>query len=214
MEEQSKLTIDQGTNTKFMDKGMLDLDTSSKVECDTLNNCAQVEDSKTLENEHSLGKFSSVEELQKAYKSLEAEFTKRSQKLAEYQNKTVTWQEKVDNFLQKNPDAKSYAEQIVEEFKLDESIKNEDNALDIAYQRALKKQIVPYNELATDSDFLDKYIYSNPEVTTKIITSYLSNLKHQSPVNLIGEGGSFATSPNTKPKSIRDCGEYVEKLFN
>ena len=214
MEEQSKLNQNSSTDAKVMDLGMTDCEVLDKGEDTTLNNCAQVENSQTLDNKHSLGKFSSVEELQKAYKSLEAEFTKRSQKLAEYEDKNVSWHDKVDNFLQKNPDASQYAEEIVSEFKADESIQNEDNALDIAYQRALKKLIVPYDKLATDSDFLDRYIYSNPEVTTKIITSYLSNLKSHEPISLIGEGGNFATSPNNKPKSIKDCGDFVEKLFN
>ncbi len=214
MEEQSKLNQNSSTDAKVMDLGMTDYEELDKGEDATLNNCAQVDSSQTLDNKHSLGKFSSVEELQKAYKSLEAEFTKRSQKLAEYENKTISWQDKVDNFLTKNPDAEQYAEQIVQEFREDKTIQNEDNALDIAYSRALKKLIVPYEKLATDSEFLDRYIYSNPEVTNKIITSYLSNLKTLGPVDLIGEGGNFATSPNNKPKSIRDCGKFVEKLFN
>ena len=213
MQEQSNFTSNTDTDTKFIDEGMTESGTANEKVM--LNNDAQLNNSQTADvNKHSLGKFKNIEELQKAYKSLEAEFTKRSQKLKEYENTTISWEDKVDKFLDKNPTAKDYAQDIYEEISNDDNLINMDNCLEIAFSRALEKKIVPYDKLVSNSEFLDKYIYSNKQVTDKIIENYLSNLKNYSPVKLMGDGGQFAISSKNRPKSIKDCGELVEKMFN
>ena len=213
MEEQSIFTSNTDTDTKVMDKGMTASGTGN--EKDGVNNIAQADNSQIPDvSKHSLGKFKSIEELQKAYKSLEAEYTKRSQKLKEYENTSVSWEDKVDKFLQNNPTASEYGEDIYQEIANDSNLINMDNCLEIAFSRALEKKIVPYDRLLQDSEFLDKYVYNNSAVKDKIIKDYLSSIKTTSPVKLMGSGGQFAISPENRPKSIKDCGELVEKMFN
>ena len=68
--------------------------------------------------EKSYGKFKSAEELLKAYNALEGEFTKRSQKLSEYEKKSAEpdWESKVNKFVGKYPIAEKYVKHLTSVF--------------------------------------------------------------------------------------------------
>lgn len=232
MEEQSinqnefSMALD---GTKVMDSGATATVIESGSENITSNNVAQDDNSQnpfvkqdsvvSCDDTHSLGKFKSVDELQKAYKSLEAEFTKRSQRLKEYESneknsKMIPWEERVDNFVAKNPLSKEYAKEITDELVGDDELLNDPNCLEKAYLRILERNIKPYDKIINDEEFLERYVFSSDKIKEKIITEYLSNIASRHPYNLIGDGGNFAVNVPNKPKSIKDCGEMVEKMFN
>ncbi|MBR2334184.1 MAG: hypothetical protein IKA59_02455, partial [Clostridia bacterium] len=82
-------------------------------------------------------KFKSVEELEKAYNSLQKEFTKRCQKLAQLEremsaSKVETpeqWKTKVDKFFVETPDAKRFAREIAEEISKDNRLRTRSDCL-------------------------------------------------------------------------------------
>lgn len=233
MEEQSvnHINTDSNNGEKVMDKVAAAFESVNEGGQSELNNDAQEElqpnsidkqESDKLDSiKHSLGKFKNVDELHKAYKSLEAEFTKRSQKLAEYENarenkrqNDISWERQVDNFVTENPLAKKYANEICGQIMADKELANNKNCLEIAYLKVLEKSIKPYEQIACDDEFLDKYILSNESIRNRIISEYLSDVARSHPYNLISDGGNFSPNMPNKPKNLKDCGEMVEKMFN
>ncbi len=216
MEEKNEKLITD-TDAKVMELGVAESDGGRYESANNLARNLSKQNPEESENENSFGKFKTADELLKAYKSLEAEFTKRSQKLAKYENdkeKPTSWEEKVDNFFEKNPIATSYVDKIMDELVLDEGLKEDENCLNVAFNRALNKLLKPYDQLVKEREFLDKYVVNNDEIKEEIIAKYLSNVAKSHPYNLIDEGGNFTLSPKNKPKTIRECGDYIEKTFN
>lgn len=217
MEEKSEKLIETDTDAKVMDMGVAESDSGRSEIANNEARSLSMQNPNESKEEHSFGKFKTADELLKAYKSLEAEFTKRSQKLAKYENdkeKSKSWEEKVDNFFERNPIASSYVDKIMDELVLDGELKESEECLDIAFNRALNKLLKPYDRLVKDREFLDKYVVNNDEIKEEIIATYLSNVAKSHPYNLIDEGGKFTLSPKNRPKTIRECGDYIEKTFN
>ena len=119
------------------------------------------------EKEMTLGKFANAQALLLAYQNLEREFTKKSQQLKQIQKKlscdndevlcdekpTSPQTDDMDNSALQNPDL---------------SQKHVDNPV--------KTNEVFADQLAQDKDFLEKYIFANPDVTNQILQRYLLSL--------------------------------------
>ena len=172
------------------------------------------------ETSGSLGKFKDAESLLAAYNNLQAEFTKKCQKLSalEKENNKIVyteedWNKRVASFLEKNPEAKKYSKEISEAILNNEDLKSKENALELAWSGIAMKNYVEPEKLAKDKTFLNSYIFNNEEIKKQVLESYLKELKIAPEVI----SGSSGLSPSSKeeftPKSLSDAKKYVEKFF-
>jgi len=183
----------------------------------------------------STGKFKSQSDLLKAYQNLEAEFTRKSQKLKElekslsesedkqHEEAEVTpvylnedWSEKVSEFLTQNPNAKNYASEICEMVLNDKQIAESNCPLDTAWQKIATKNFVDKNSIISDSEFVENFILNNEKLIDKIVSKYISeNLAFSSPVVISGESASeFSVAKKIKPKNFDEVKVEAEKIFN
>ncbi len=178
----------------------------------------------------SIGKFKDAESLLDAYNNLQAEFTKKCQKLSEFEKTSKQqiesesvaiyeregWDNKVATFLENNQDAKQFASEICNNILTDSSLRTKDNALEIAYANVMKKHFVLPDKVAENSDFLSKYVLNNPTVKQQIITEYVQSLQQNKvPMFVSKQNGSqiaFKTQP--KANSMSEAKQMVQKLFD
>lgn len=166
------------------------------------------------ENKDSFGKFRTVEELLKAYTSLESEFTKRSQKLKEMESmsKQPDWEGKVSELIKTYPIAERFSAEIAKEIQDNNELIKSDSCLEKALLSVLSKGYKSPEELASDSVVVDR-VLSDEQNQEKIITSYLSKIKSkQSPITL-PKGGAIPLTPPIKVTTIKEAGELAKKII-
>ena len=164
-------------------------------------------------------KFKSVEELEKAYESLEKEFTRRSQRLAKLekemkQDKVETdaeWKAKVDKFFTENPSAKPFAKQMSDEIIRDNTLRGRSDCLEIALTRVLLEAYRAPKDLATDEDFLKEHILGSDFVKKAVIEGYMKDLREGKPPVLISARGQNTIAPRSKPKTIEEAGKMFRQ---
>lgn len=185
------------------------------------------------EADGSLGKFKDAESLLSAYNSLQAEFTKKCQKLSQTQklldeavasdaesNKaepifsTDHWNEAVTDFLKQNAKAKEYSGEIATEIMNDKELQNSPNALELAWARVMQKKFESPKTLALDKKFIDEQILSRQEVKEQVLNEYFKNLQNVKTPPVIAKSGTVAFVAPKEPKSMAEAKDMVEKLFN
>jgi hypothetical protein len=185
------------------------------------------------------GKFESADELLKAYDNLQAEFTRKCQKLSEIQKQTVDkdlketsvedetgnispafekedWRSKVAVFLTENDRAKGFSRDISDEILKDPGLQKNPNMLDIAWARVLAKNYKSPDQIAGDSSFMENYVFSNENIKKQIISSYISEVTKQKTPPVIGsgiKGGASLLTKTNRPASLNDAKVLAEKLF-
>ncbi len=184
------------------------------------------------------GKFSCAEDLVKAYNNLQAEFTRKCQKLSEVQKQiaekeihetsskqdetkeitpafeTENWRSSVAKFLQQNEKAREFSREISNEILQDKSLQTSPNMLEIAWGRVLSKNFKTPEQIAKESSFMDKYVLNNEDVKRKIFGNYLSQI--QKAPHVIGneiKGGISLLSKKTKPTNLNDAKSIAVKFF-
>ena len=193
-----------------------------------------------LENEKPsspIQKFKSLESLEKAYINLEKEFTKKCQELKtlkqinsdnaevkqnadEQQNITApqldlqSWEEKVKDFFEKNPQAKTFSKQISEILSSEQSINEQ--SLEKAFEKVKLDNFKTKQEMIQDESFISEYVLNNEEIKQRIIKEYLSNIMQNKKVALISsnDGSSVMVSPKNKPKSLKEAGDYMLSIIS
>ncbi len=183
------------------------------------------------ENEGSLGKFKDTTSLLSAYNSLQAEFTKKCQKLSEItkqlnDNQTLNkeesmpvfadanWQENVSNFLSKNTEAQKYSGEIANEILMDKNLQSSPNALELAWARVLQKNYAEPEKLSNDQNFINERILSRDDVKKQVLEEYFKNLQNVKTPPVITSDGSVASIVEKKPTTMQEAKLAVEKLFN
>ena len=178
-----------------------------------------------------LGKFKNPEMLLDAYNELQSEFTRKCQKLSEAEKKLqdfstqhtgdsvekqneFAWQNKVNEFLQSHKNAKALAEDITKEIMEDSNLSESEDGLEKAFSRVLEKKYVPQEELASNDEFLNKFIYSNNKIKEKIIKEYVASLQvPKSPINVSHTGVSGGIASGNQFTSLAEAGKFVERMF-
>jgi len=189
------------------------------------------------------GKFKTSEQLAKAYTELEAEFTRRSQKICQLakENRELSeklnnspgqdmtadntpmeeqgrpavpsWGDTVRNFLDRYPNAVHLAQDIAELINDDTSLQNE-QGLTVAYAMALDKKYITHERLIENQEFIQRYIMPNQTIRGQIIESYLSALPKQNPPDLMGgNGGYLPLSGRRTLRTIEEASALTEKLL-
>lgn len=164
-------------------------------------------------------KFKSIEELERAYESLEKEFTRRSQRLAKLekemkQDKVETdaeWKAKVDKFFSENPSAKPFAKQMSDQIIRDNTLRMRSDCLETALTRVLLEAYRAPKDLATDEDFLKEHILGSDFVKKAVIEGYMKDLREGKPPVLISARGQNTVAPRSKPKTIEEAGKMFRQ---
>ena len=167
-------------------------------------------------------KFKNPEELMRAYRELEREFTRRSQRLAEAEKRLreaeapfaptrEEWKETVDKFFEKNPAAKPFAGEMAREMMKDPALRAGRNCLGDALVRVLISAHRTPEQLMSDGQFLKEYVLSSPVVKAAVVDGYLKGLRKGQPPAVMRDGGQFGVTPRRSPKSIEEAGELFLK---
>ena len=166
------------------------------------------------------GKFKDAKTLLDAYNSLEAEFTRKSQKLAEFQKKQeeialLSNNDSVENILNANPDLEKYKKEVTEILDNNKNISDLPNRNQIAFT-IIKEADRKVAEKLNNPEYIDKYIEENKSVKEKIISTYLSSLNEVSsaPKVISGNSSNIYISPSLNmPKTLKDAGEILFKML-
>lgn len=166
------------------------------------------------EKETSFGKFRTAEELLKAYNSLQSEFTKRSQKLAEYEqnNSASDWEGKVTEFVSKYPVAEKYADELAQEIAKNENIAEKENCLESALLNVLATKVKSPEEMAADESVIEKVLSAEAN-REKVINQYLERIKRNASPVTLPKGGAIPVAPPVYAQTIKEAGEIAIKLF-
>jgi len=195
----------------------------------------------TVENQKELAGFDSEQALVKAYKSLQSEFTKRSQKLKSAQeeleklktlnqveeveqsdgdtNEDITVDKTANGSEDKITDFESFLSQFPEADA--ESVVTgviemgvfKKGAFTRQYVRALKERISTLERENSDEDLLIKKATENGKVTESIIKEYLVAIKNSMPKTKVSITGSAPVMPPAKPKSIEEAGALASAMI-
>ncbi len=167
------------------------------------------------------GKFKDAKSLLEAYNSLQSEFTRKSQKLADLQkqldeNLTLSKSDSIEEILNDSTDMEKYKKEITEILENDTELSNLPNKNRVAF-KIIKEAESKTANLLNNPDYMDKYIESNQELKNKIITSYLSSQQNSpsTPKVISGNASNIYFSPSiSTPKTLRDAGEILTKMLN
>ncbi|MBQ8451567.1 MAG: hypothetical protein IJ538_02190 [Clostridia bacterium] len=168
-------------------------------------------------NGSTFGKFKNVKNLLDAYTNLEAEFTRKSQKLAEIEkefneNALFNKEENIDDFLKRtnSEDKKEEILQIVN----NELFQNLPNKFDIGLA-VINQANERSANILNDSKFIDEYLSNNEALKTKIIAEYLSKINNipQTPKLISGNSTNVYIVESEKPKTIKEAGEIFSKML-
>lgn len=167
----------------------------------------------------SFGKFNSAEDLLSAYNNLQAEFTRKCQKLselkkvgAEQQREYLSndWDDKVAQFVSQNQNAKKYAKEICDVLLSDDIISQSKDSLKLAYQKVLSSKYKEPEDLINDEDFIKKFA-ENEKVRDYVLKLSLKNASVAP--NIMGAKGSSLVKSKDVPTSIGEAGQIVLGLF-
>ncbi len=166
---------------------------------------------------NAFGKFKDAESLMKAYSNLEAEFTKKSQKLASLEsekenetalkNKNAEIERKVDDFVTKFEKIKPFSGALKESLISGKVSSLEEEALNI-----MSNNYKTADELVKDEQFLNNFIFSNTEIKDKIIKDYLSQITQNLPIKT-NYSANISLTPPTAPKTIKEAGRLAKSII-
>ena len=166
---------------------------------------------------NNFGKFKDADSLMKAYSNLEAEFTKKSQKLAqlEEENKIIEQENsrkaeierKVDEFVTKFEKVKPFTNTLKENLTNNANLNLEEEAINI-----ISNNYKSAEELILDDEFLKNYVYSNENIKNKIIKEYISNLSQNLPIKT-KSNANISLTPPSDPETIKEAGKLAKSII-
>lgn len=178
------------------------------MEQEQISNIPATSDKNT---ENSYGKFKTAEELIKAYNALESEFTKRSQKLKEYEKKDGKgFYENARDLVHKYPIAEKYAEEIANEAASAET--QEKINLEEALIKVLSRKIRTPDQMAKDEAVIGK-VLNDQNNRDYIIKCYLDQINGQDVPTVMHDGGEMPMVKPYKPSSIKEAGELAKMII-
>lgn len=171
-----------------------------------------------------IGKFKNANALLSAYNSLQAEFTKKCQKLADYEKKQdnmqipcfkrENWQDSVNDFFTKNPEAREWGEDIARALSSDNTLRYSQNPLYEAYNNILKQKCAENNEFLRDNERVIDYVLNSQDLTEKLLKKY-SEIIPKTPTLISSKRSSVEVlTPTNRPKNLDEAKEMVNKMFN
>lgn len=190
---------------------------------------ASNDESVKMDNGSQFGKFNDAKSLLSAYNSLQAEFTKKCQKLSELtksqqeevQNQNIPvfekqdWTNKVSSFLKENAGANDFAMEISKLIMENDDLKTNPNALELAWAKIIKSQYISPKQLSEDEVLIEKIINENHELKQKLMKSFVEKNQQKTPPPLSSSsGGTMAFYNATPTSSMQEAKKLVEDMFN
>ena len=126
----------------------------------------------------------------------------------------VGWKEKVQKFLQDYPIAKDFSQQIGKLIANSKELSQDENCLEKALATTLAGAYVSPEKLASDEEFLQKYVFGNQDLKDRIIEEYLDSLQSNLPPKSISSRGQITLTPPSKPTNIVEAGKVFKAMFN
>jgi len=182
------------------------------------------------------GKFKTGEQLEQAYNELEAEFTRRSQRLNQLAKENEQLQGQLENgedpegdnaqapqdefslvvssFLNSYPVAVDFAAEIAEIIQADPELQSEQGLIK-AYAQVLSSSYKTPVQLLQDDNFVKEHILKNEKIRTAILQDYLAALSNGTlPAVISGQhSGQLPLSPKSTPATLEEAGELAKTLF-
>ena len=185
----------------------------------------EIEESKQEESKadkgETIGKFKNVEALLDAYNNLEKEFTKKSQRLAEFEKDKMEEEKELDSqvdnklktFLSSNGEANSYSEELKKRVLENESLKKMDDPFSYVWAEMIFEKLKGSSE--TDGEVAN-YVLGNEKLKNIVLEKYVNQLtENKSPIKISSAGKRVATSTATqKPQNLKDAKDYLKNLFS
>ena len=169
--------------------------------------------------ENEFGKFKDAKSLLSAYNSLQAEFTRRCQRVKELQRE-------VDRLSKINVNDNAFKNLSNGEIGVNESVNNsltDAEALIMAKRNGNSKiQAEQLNGGNNDLNFDSENSINNSsnltalpnDIKQKIIREYLNDIENLKPsVTLMSGNGNAIVVPPSKPKSVAEAGEHARHIF-
>ena len=169
--------------------------------------------------ENEFGKFKDAKSLLSAYNSLQAEFTRRCQRVKELQRE-------VDRINNINVNDNAFKNLSNGEIGVNESVNNsltDAEALIMAKRNGNSKiQAEQLNGGNNDLNFDSENSINNSsnltalpnDIKQKIIREYLNDIENLKPsVTLMSGNGNAIVVPPSKPKSVAEAGELARHIF-
>jgi len=189
---------------------------SSETNFESADSC---EGSSSCDTNVSLGKFKSTEALLDAYNSLQAEFTKKCQKISELEREKTFKEspeaknERLDMFLSKNRDAFSCKEEFMA--FLDKEEDNSDS-MDGVWAKFVLSKLSSSDENYGKDPIVDKYIFQDEFVRNKILENYIKELNYKKPPVIMRaqSDGVVAEQKPATPSTLGEAKKIVEDMFS
>ena len=168
-----------------------------------------------------IGKFKSVDDLFEAYNNLQAEFTRKSQRLSELEKDKMSKssqdnviENKFQTFLSKNQEAVVYADEIKSRAMQSESLKNDDACFDIVWAEMLYEKLSSPNK--AKEPIVQNLVLKDEELKNLVIENYMKQLQEQkTPVIMSSNSGERVTKTVTpKPDSFEQAKKIVLDLLS
>ena len=112
----------------------------------------------------------------------------------------------VDKFFNEIPAAKAFAKDIANELLNNPELREDENCLNVALLKVLTDKFRTPEQLMSDGQFLNDYVFSSEEVRNAIIESYLDGVRKGVPPYTLRGGGMQCVAPKVKPKTIEEAG--------
>lgn len=164
------------------------------------------------------GKFKDADSLLKAYNSLEAEFTKRSQRLANLESENNAREqtnernrllsEKVENLVNKYEGLRPFAGALKDTLSMDETQDLNELALS-----KIMSQYKSNENIINDDEFLNNYVYNNDKIRDKILTDYMSKITQSSPIKASLGAQTIMLSRPDRPTNISEAGKLAKSII-
>jgi len=167
----------------------------------------------------SIGKFKNAQALFEAYNNLQAEFTKKSQRLSELEKEKTVEQtqekkyERLNEFLSSNNDALLYKDEFTSFLEKEQSTVG---SIDGAWAKFVLSKLTNDGENYTSEPIVKKYIFQDENVRNKIIENYIKELNHKKPPVIMSKqsGMVVAEQKPATPSNLKEAKKLVEDMFS
>ena len=182
------------------------------------------------ESSDSFGKFKTAQELKNAYRNLEQEFTRKSQRLKEVEQELEKsrsakrendkWTERVRELHAKYPCSQSLGEEITAYVKENKGLMEKDNCLETALLHVLAMKFestknngnTPTAPLENPQESVEKPQAKKATTPAEILKRHAQKREN---MPLVLDGGEMTVAPRAGVRTVKDAGKLAtERLKN
>lgn len=161
--------------------------------------------------ENSYGRFGGAEELLKAYNALESEFTRRSQRLKEYEKTYGETGKSIEERKQELTRKFNVAPELIDEAA--RRAESETNGrMETELIGVLSEKVLSPEQMAANSEVVDK-VLSEEKNREAVINGYIEKIKKINAPVTLSAGGESPAIPPYRPTTVGEAGEIAKAIF-